>query len=161
MLANPPSKSRFIKIRRLHKPLIAVSTLLNAFGVSHVPSFRGPQREIVCGLSCFYTYEPGNLVHYVVYLDEFGHIGPYVSRDHKNYNDSPVFGLAGVMLPAQEVREFAIFFYKLKCRLLAWDLQNKNPGKLPAYQWEKRVRRSTPRQTSKSIKSFDRQPSGC
>jgi hypothetical protein len=77
-------------------------------------------------------------VHYVVYLDEFGHIGPYVSRDHKNYNDSPVFGLAGVMLPAQEVREFAIYFYKLKCRLLAWDLEHKNPAKLPAYQWEKK-----------------------
>lgn len=77
-------------------------------------------------------------MHYVVYLDEFGHIGPYVSRDHKNYNDSPVFGLAGVMLPAQEVREFAIYFYKLKCRLLAWDLEHKNPGGLPAYQWEKK-----------------------
>lgn len=22
--------------------------------------------------------------HYVVYLDEFGHIGPYVARDHAN-----------------------------------------------------------------------------
>ncbi|MBJ9756643.1 DUF3800 domain-containing protein [Burkholderia cepacia] len=77
-------------------------------------------------------------MHYVVYLDEFGHIGPFVSKDHEKYNDSPVFGFAGVVLPAQEVREFAIYFYKLKCRLLAWDLENKNPEKRPPYQWEKK-----------------------
>ncbi|KND57226.1 hypothetical protein BVER_00586c [Candidatus Burkholderia verschuerenii] len=77
-------------------------------------------------------------MHYVVYLDEFGHIGPYVSRTHEKYNDSPVFGFAGVVIPAQEVREFAIYFYQLKCRLLAWDLKNKNPGNRPAYQWEKK-----------------------
>lgn len=80
----------------------------------------------------------GLCVHYVVYLDEFGHIGPFVSRHHKSYNDSPVFGLAGMLLPVEAVREFAIFFYQLKCHLLAWDLQHKNPGNLPAYQWEKK-----------------------
>ena len=77
-------------------------------------------------------------MHYVVYLDEFGHIGPFVSRNHSKYNDSPVFGLAGMLLPAESVREFAIFFYQLKCNLLAWDLANKNPEKLPAYRWEKK-----------------------
>ena len=77
-------------------------------------------------------------MHYIVYLDEFGHIGPFVSRHHKSYNDSPVFDLAGMILPVEAVREFAIFFYQLKCHLLAWDLQHKNPGNLPAYQWEKK-----------------------
>ena len=77
-------------------------------------------------------------MHYVVYLDEFGHIGPFVSRSHPKYNDSPVFGFAGMLLPAESVREFAIFFYQLKCRLLAWDLAHKNPKQLPAYQWEKK-----------------------
>ena len=32
---------------------------------------------------------------YFAYLDEFGHIGPYVSRQDLRHNDSPVFGLAG------------------------------------------------------------------
>jgi hypothetical protein len=54
-------------------------------------------------------------MHYVAYLDEFGHIGPYVSRQHSKYNDSPVFGLGGFLIPVEEVREFAIYFYKLKC----------------------------------------------
>ncbi|MEN7528863.1 DUF3800 domain-containing protein [Cupriavidus sp. 2SB] len=76
--------------------------------------------------------------HYVVYLDEFGHIGPYVARDHAKYNDSPVFGLAGFMLPVAQVREFAVYFYKLKCGLLAWDLMHKNPRDLPACRWEKK-----------------------
>jgi hypothetical protein len=77
-------------------------------------------------------------VHYAVYLDEFGHIGPYVSSTHPKYNDSPVFGLAGMLLPVEEVREFAIWFYQLKCKLLAYDLQHSNPGNLPPYHWEKK-----------------------
>ena len=35
------------------------------------------------------------------YLDEFGHIGPYVARQHPSYKESPVFGLAGFVLPAK------------------------------------------------------------
>jgi Protein of unknown function (DUF3800) len=79
-----------------------------------------------------------HLVHYVAYLDEFGHIGPFVSRTHPKFNDSPVSGLAGVVLPASEIREFAIYFFKMKCQLLAWDLVHKNPGLLPAHRWEKK-----------------------
>lgn len=72
----------------------------------------------------FSASQEGLCVHYVVYLDEFGHIGPFVSRHHKSYNDSPVFGLAGMLLPVEAVREFAIFFYQLwppgrTCRDLA------------------------------------------
>lgn len=78
------------------------------------------------------------MTHYVAYLDEFGHVGQYVSRNHPHFKTSPVFGLGGVLLPAEEVREFAIFFYQLKCQLLAWDISNDNPRNLPAYQWEKK-----------------------
>lgn len=77
-------------------------------------------------------------MHYAVYLDEFGHIGPFVSRDHKKYNDSPVFGFAGMVLPVEQVREFAIWFYKQKCDLLKYELKNNNPAQVPPYQWEKK-----------------------
>jgi hypothetical protein len=43
-----------------------------------------------------------------------------------------------LILPATEIREFAIFFFKLKCQLLKFDLENDNPRGLPAYQWEKK-----------------------
>ncbi|MGY1880677.1 MULTISPECIES: DUF3800 domain-containing protein [Pseudomonas] len=66
-----------------------------------------------------------NLTQYIAYLDEFGHVGQYVSRKHPMYKTSPVFGLGGMLIPAQEVREFAIYFYKLKCQLLAWDSNTK------------------------------------
>lgn len=78
------------------------------------------------------------MTHFVAYLDEFGHIGQYVSRHHPRYKTHPAFGFAGLILPATEVREFAIYFYKLKCQLLAFDLANDNPRNLPAYQWEKK-----------------------
>ncbi|WP_415915361.1 DUF3800 domain-containing protein [Pseudomonas amygdali] len=72
------------------------------------------------------------------FLDEFGHVGQYVSRKHPRYKTHPAFGFAGLMLPATEIREFAIYFYKLKCQLLDFDLANNNPKNLPAYQWEKK-----------------------
>lgn len=90
-------------------------------------------------------------MHYVAYLDEFGHVGQYVSRNHPQYKTSPVFGLGGMLLPAQEVREFAIYFYKLKSQLLAWDLKNKNPENLPAYQWEKK---GSQLYTTKNVKEY-------
>ena len=30
-------------------------------------------------------------MHYFVYLDEFGHIGQFLSRSHEKFNSSPVF----------------------------------------------------------------------
>lgn len=75
-------------------------------------------------------------MHYVAYLDEFGHIGPYVSRQHPKYNDSPVFGLGGFLIPVEEVREFAIYFYQLKCSLLKFEIDREKHT--PCYQWEKK-----------------------
>lgn len=43
-----------------------------------------------------------------------------------------------MLLPVEQVREFAIWFYQMKCHLLAYDLKNSNPSNRPAYQWEKK-----------------------
>lgn len=72
---------------------------------------------------------------YFVYLDEFGHIGPYISKSHPKHKTNPVFGLGGVVLPAESVRDFAMFFYKLKSRLL--DFEIKRDMQHPA-KWEKK-----------------------
>lgn len=54
---------------------------------------------------------------YIVYLDEFGHVGPYISDCHPQHNTHPVFGLGGFVLPASKVRSFSSFFFKLKQHL--------------------------------------------
>lgn len=72
---------------------------------------------------------------YVAYLDEFGHIGPYVNRHDQRYHDSPVFGLAGFVLPLSEIRSFGTWFYQRKCDLLNFEIERS--GKHPAL-WEKK-----------------------
>ncbi|MCA1939370.1 MAG: DUF3800 domain-containing protein [Caenispirillum bisanense] len=72
---------------------------------------------------------------YVVYLDEFGHDGVFIARNHPQHNASPVFGVAGFALPAERVREFASWFFQLKSRLLAWEIERS--GKRAAV-WEKK-----------------------
>lgn len=82
----------------------------------------------------FVYLEAGKLL-YIVYLDEFGHIGPYLSSADKSHKTHPVFGLGGVVLPYTEVRKFSTYFYQLKNRLLDYEL--KNSGIHPA-KWEKK-----------------------
>ena len=72
---------------------------------------------------------------FLVYLDEFGHIGPYLNRTSEKYSESPVFGLAGFMLPADRVRNFATWFFQRKCQLLKFDIDRS--GEHPA-TWEKK-----------------------
>ena len=60
---------------------------------------------------------------YFAYLDEFGHVGPYVSRTDPRHNDSPVFGFAGLVLPVNEVRGFGTWFFRRKCALLRFELE--------------------------------------
>ena len=72
---------------------------------------------------------------YFAYLDEFGHIGPYVGRQDPRHNDSPVFGLAGFVLPSDQVRGFGTWFYQRKCELLQFEIDRS--GQHPA-QWEKK-----------------------
>lgn len=70
-----------------------------------------------------------------VYLDEFGHIGPYFGRSSRKHNESPVFGLAGIILPEHAVRPFASYFLEQKKVSFAADLENT--GKMAA-KWEKK-----------------------
>ncbi len=72
---------------------------------------------------------------YIAYLDEFGHIGPYIDRADPKHNDSPVFGLAGFVLPLDEARGFATWFFKRKCELLEFEISRS--GEHPAV-WEKK-----------------------
>lgn len=74
-------------------------------------------------------------VTYFAYLDEFGHIGPYVSRRARRYRESPVFGLAGFVLSSEVVRGFGTWFFQRKCELLAFEIERS--GKHPAL-WEKK-----------------------
>ncbi len=69
------------------------------------------------------------------FFDEFGHSGPFISRKHQQHSHSPVFGLAGLILPHSEVRPFATNFLQLKENLFRYELQ-KN-GRHPA-TWEKK-----------------------
>ena len=72
---------------------------------------------------------------YFAYLDEFGHIGPYLSRADPRFKESPVFGLAGLVLPAEEVRGFGTWFFQRKCDLLGFEIERS--GQHPAV-WEKK-----------------------
>lgn len=72
---------------------------------------------------------------YFAYLDEFGHIGPYVGRKNRKHNESPVFGLAGILLPEQSIRPFATFFLKQKETHFKHDLEN---SRKMAAKWEKK-----------------------
>ena len=95
--------------------------------VYSTPSFRGPRSGAGFRVS-------GSLrVTYFAYLDEFGHIGPYLGRHHPRHNDSPVFGFAGLVLPVNEVRGFGTWFFQRKCHLLDFELERS--GEHPAL-WE-------------------------
>ena len=40
-------------------------------------------------------------------IEEFGHIGPFISRSHAAHNTSPVFGLGGSLCHVRQVSEGA------------------------------------------------------
>ena len=71
----------------------------------------------------------------MVFLDEFGHIGPFIARADKRYNQSPVFGLAGFIMPHQNVTQLSTWFFGQKNFLLGPEI--KRSGKHPA-TWEKK-----------------------
>lgn len=83
-----------------------------------------------------------------VYLDEFGHIGPYFGRDHEKHNTSPVFGLAGILLPEPSVRPFSSYFLRQKTFLLGKDIATSGKH---AYEWEKK---GTNLFTARSIEKY-------
>jgi hypothetical protein len=92
-------------------------------------SFRDPCRK--ARVSVFLD---AGMTICLVYLDEFGHIGPFMSRDSPKHNESPVFGLAGIILPEQAIRPFATKFLQLKEYIFAGEI--KASGKLASH-WEK------------------------
>src|SRR5664280_3805098 len=72
-------------------------------------------------------------IHFV-YLDEFGHIGPFMGRTSPRYNESPVFGLAGIILPEHAIRPFATRFLKLKQHIFKKEIERS--GTISAH-WER------------------------
>ena len=86
----------------------------------------------MAGLSCFQGRE---CVLYIAYLDEFGHVGPYLAHDDSHHNAHPAFGLGGLVIPYPEIRSFSTYFFKLKNNLLSFEL--KRSGTHPA-KWEKK-----------------------
>ncbi|MDY3126756.1 MAG: DUF3800 domain-containing protein [Corynebacterium sp.] len=71
----------------------------------------------------------------IAYLDEFGHQGPYIRHDHPKYNTHPVFGYAGYVLPADNVRELGGYFEYVKSQLLAWEISRSDEH---PRRWEKK-----------------------
>jgi hypothetical protein len=110
-------------------PQHEIYTLNRTHAQSRLLHFRGPRES--AGFRVSGT--PSSL--YIAYLDEFGHIGPFVSRLHERHNTSPVFRLGGIVRPAERVRPFASYFYRLKCNLLALEIERAG---VPAWQWEKK-----------------------
>jgi len=71
----------------------------------------------------------------IAYLDEFGHIGPFISRADPKHKTHPAFGLGGIVLPSNKVRAFTTFFFKLKGALLAYEIEQ---AAVHPAQWEKK-----------------------
>lgn len=70
-----------------------------------------------------------------VYLDEFGHNGPFMSRTAPKYNESPVFGLAGIILPEEAVRPIATKILQLKEFIFKDEIKKSN---IRSSHWEKK-----------------------
>lgn len=72
---------------------------------------------------------------YIAYLDEFGHVGPYIDTAHRKFFHNPVFGYAGIILPAEKVRAFGAKFERLKERQFRSEIHDS--GAHPR-RWEKK-----------------------
>lgn len=79
--------------------------------------------------------DAGGLPMRLVFLDEFGHIGPFVSKDHPKYKTSPVCGLSGLILPEERVRHFSTWFYQLKHTLFPAEIADSSRHESA---WEKK-----------------------
>lgn len=71
----------------------------------------------------------------VAYLDELGHVGPYISTGHKKFNHNPIFGYGGIVLPERQIRKFGAKFEHLKARQFRNEIIPS--GKHPR-RWEKK-----------------------
>lgn len=71
----------------------------------------------------------------VAYLDELGHVGPYISTEHKKFNHNPIFGYGGIVLPESRIRRFGAKFEHTKARQFRNEIIPS--GKHPR-RWEKK-----------------------
>lgn len=71
----------------------------------------------------------------IAYLDEFGHVGPYIAPDHRKFFHNPVFGYAGIVLPSTAVRAFGARFERVKEREFRSEIHAS--GRHPR-RWEKK-----------------------
>lgn len=70
----------------------------------------------------------------LAYIDEIGETGAFVSKDHKRFKTSPVFGYARFVIPVQSARDFGRSFTEEKRRLFAAEIAEVgNPGR-----WERK-----------------------
>lgn len=93
----------------------------------HAPSPKGVQ-----GAPFAHSGSDGMLI---AYLDEFGHVGPYMGTDHRKFFHNPVFGYAGIIVPAENVRAFGAKFERIKAREFRSEIHDS--GKHPR-RWEKK-----------------------
>lgn len=72
---------------------------------------------------------------FIAFLDEFGHIGPFVSRADPKHKTNPIFGIGGFVLPQERVRDLSMWFYKVKTTLFHKEIaaSQKHPS-----VWEKK-----------------------
>lgn len=55
----------------------------------------------------------------LAYIDEFGHVGPYISPGHPKFKTYPIFRYSGFIVPAHNVRPLGAFLiYKGKVLLM-------------------------------------------
>lgn len=71
----------------------------------------------------------------IAYLDEFGHVGPYIAPDHRKFFHNPVFGYAGIVVPSTAVRAFGARFERVKEREFRSEIHAS--GRHPR-RWEKK-----------------------
>lgn len=70
----------------------------------------------------------------IAYLDEFGHIGPYIEDGHPRFGQHPIFGYAGFIVPVRHARRLGAEFKRVKTALFKTEIDQSN---VPA-QWERK-----------------------
>ncbi|APT93012.1 hypothetical protein CPHO_09080 [Corynebacterium phocae] len=76
---------------------------------------------------------------WIGYFDEFGHNGAYISRADQRFKTHPVFGIGGIILPADNVRRLSGEFRKIKELGLKAEIDAKVRAKGKRVEhWEKK-----------------------
>jgi hypothetical protein len=62
---------------------------------------------------------------WTLFLDEFGHEGPFLGKENPKYNQSPIFGFGGLAFESNQVIKFADDFAQMKSKLLSPKYRHK------------------------------------